>query len=179
MTSKEFQLRFLPMQPRLYRLALAMLGVEADAEDAVQETYLKVWRQADRMAEMENADGFLVLTLRNVCLNMIRSRRGTASLDSIDYRVEENDAEMQSLIENEDLMLLRKAISRLQPKARSMVTMFYFSRMSSLQIAEVMGDTDTNVRSILSRARVQLRDMLVDYQKSNKIRYDRGKETNT
>ena len=154
MTAKEFQLRFIPMQPDLYRQALAMLGVEADAEDAVQETYLKVWKQADRIADMENAEGFLVLTLRNVCLNIIRSRKGAVNLDL-----------MQSLIENEDRMTLRRAISHLQPKARSMVTMFYFGRMSSQQIAEVTGETDANVRSLLSRARAQLREILVDYHK--------------
>lgn len=165
MTAKEFQLRFIPMQPDLYRQALAMLGVEADAEDAVQETYLKVWKQAERIADMENAEGFLVLTLRNVCLNIIRSRKGAVNLDLMKMDIEENDAEMQSLIENEDRMTLRRAISHLQPKARSMVTMFYFGRMSSQQIAEVTGETDANVRSILSRARAQLREILVDYHK--------------
>lgn len=85
MTAKEFQLRFLPMQPRLYRLALAMLCVEADAEDAVEDTYLKVWQQADRIDDMENAEGFFVLTLRNVCLNMIRSRRGDCQPRSDQY----------------------------------------------------------------------------------------------
>ena len=168
MTAKEFQLRFLPMQPRLYRLALGMLCVEADAEDAVQDTYLKVWQQADRIDDMENAEGFFVLTLRNVCLNIIRSRRGTANLDQMNNLMVENDTEMQRLIEKEDLITLRKAISQLQPKARSMVTMFYFSRMSSHQIAEATGETDANVRSTLSRAREQLRDMLLKHQKQQK-----------
>ena len=160
MTAKEFQLRFLPMQPRLYRLALAMLCVEADAEDAVQDTYLKVWQQADRIDDMENAEGFFVLTLRNVCLNMIRSRRGTANLDQTNNMMEESDTEIQRLIEKEDLITLRKAISQLQPKARSMV--------SSHQIAEATGETDANVRSTLSRAREQLRDMLLKHQKQQK-----------
>ena len=165
MTAKEFQLRFLPMQPSLYRQALAMLGVEADAEDAVQETYLKVWKQAGRIADMENAEGFLVLTLRNVCLNMIRSRKGMLNLNQHNIDIEENDAEMQSLIESEDRMTLRRAIFQLQPKARSMVTMYYFSSMNSHQIAEATGETEANVRSILSRARAQLRKMLPKHQK--------------
>lgn len=168
MTAKQFQLHFLPMQPRLYRLALAMLCVEADAEDAVQETYLKVWQNADRIDDMKNAEGFFVLTLRNVCLNMIRSRRKMASLDPIDNMMEESDTEIQRLIEKEDLKTLRKAISQLQPKARSMVTMFYFSRMSSHQIAEATGETDANVRSTLSRAREKLREMLLNQQKQQK-----------
>jgi DNA-directed RNA polymerase specialized sigma24 family protein len=48
------------------------------------------------------------------------------------------------------------------------VTMFYFSRMSSHQIAEATGETDANVRSTLSRAREQLRDMLFKHKKQQK-----------
>ena len=163
MTAKLFQQRFLPMQPQLYRIALAILGVVADAEDAVQETYLRVWQQADKIDGMENVEGFFVLTLRNVCLNMIRSRKGTVNLDTMNHEMEE-DEEMQSLILKEDLMLLRKVISLLQPKARSMVTMFYISQMGSRQIAEIMGETDANVRSILSRARAQIREILLKHK---------------
>ena len=163
MTAKLFQQRFLPMQPQLYRIALAILGVVADAEDAVQETYLRVWQQADKIDGMENVEGFFVLTLRNVCLNMIRSCKGTVNLDTMNHEMEE-DEEMQSLILKEDLMQLRKAISLLQPKARSMVTMFYISQMGSRQIAEIMGETDANVRSILSRARAQIREILLKHK---------------
>ena len=163
MTAKLFQQRFLPMQPQLYRIALAILGVVVDAEDAVQETYLKVWQQADKIDGMESVEGFFVLTLRNVCLNMIRSLKGTVNLDTMNHEMEE-DEEMQSLILKEDLMQLRKAISLLQPKARSMVTMFYISQMGSRQIAEIMGETDANVRSILSRARVQIREILLKHK---------------
>jgi DNA-directed RNA polymerase specialized sigma24 family protein len=52
-----------------------------------------------------------------------------------------------------------------------MVTMFYFSQMSSLQIAETTGETDANVRSTLSRARATLRKLLLDNPKKDERRY--------
>ena len=80
---------------------------------------------------------------------------------------DETDTALQEVILSEDHQSLRRAIGQLQPKARSIVTMFYFSQMSSQQIAEVTGETDANVRSILSRARAQLRELLLDHQKKD------------
>lgn len=164
MNAEQFQQRFLPLQQRLYRQALALLGNETDAEDAVQDTYLKLWQQADRVGQMEQAERFFVQTLRNVCLNKIRSRRSTAGIETLSNRADEDDTELRERLLNEDRLRLRKAISQLLPKARSMLTMFYFSQMSSQQIAEALGETDANVRSTLSRARAQLRTILLDNQ---------------
>jgi len=165
MTADQYKQRFLPFQRQLYQQALALLGNEADAMDAVQETYLRLWRQADRIEEMSNAKGFYLQTLRNISLNIIRSRRNLASLEQLSETADETDTALQEVILSEDHQSLRRAIGQLQPKARSIVTMFYFSQMSSQQIAEVTGETDANVRSILSRARAQLRELLLDHQK--------------
>ena len=164
MNAEQFQHRFLPLRQILYRQALALLGNEMDAEDAVQETYLRLWRQAERVTGMEQAEGFFVQTLRNVCLNIIRSRRNVSGIETLDKCMEEDDSKLREQMLNEDRLRLRKAIAQLQPKARSMVTMFYFSQMSSQQIAEALGETDANVRSTLSRARMQLRTILLDNQ---------------
>ena len=165
MTAEQFQRRFLPLQRSLYQQALALLGSETDAEDAMQETYLRLWRQADRMEAMQNAEGFFVQTLRNICLNLIRSRRRLSSLEPMAYLADDDD-ELREQVLSEDRLRLRQAIGQLQPKARSMVTMFYFSQMSSQQIADVLGETDANVRSTLSRARAQLRELLITKKES-------------
>lgn len=165
MTAEQFQRRFMPLQRSLYQQALALLGSETDAEDAVQETYLRLWRQADRMEAMQNAEGFFVRTLRNICLNLIRSRRRLSSLEPMAYLADDDD-ELREQVLSEDRLRLRQAIGQLQPKARSMVTMFYFSQMSSQQIADVLGETDANVRSTLSRARAQLRELLITKKES-------------
>ena len=165
MTAEQFQRRFLPLQRSLYLLALALLGSETDAEDAVQETYLRLWRQADRVEAMQNAEGFFVRTLRNICLNLIRSRRHLSSLEPMAYLADDDD-ELREQVLSEDRLRLRQAIGQLQPKARSMVTMFYFSQMSSQQIADVLGETDANVRSTLSKARAQLRELLLSKKES-------------
>lgn len=171
MTADQFQQRFLPLQQRLYQQALALLGDEANAMDAVQEVYLRLWQQADRVGQLEKPDGFFIQTLRNICLNMIRSRRGLASIEQMKEEAYEENTELRQIIQAENRLRLRRAIGQLPTKARSMVTMFYFSQMSSLQIAETTGETDANVRSTLSRARATLRKLLLDNPKKDERRY--------
>lgn len=166
--TEQFLQRFLPLQQMLFSEALALLGSKTDAEDAVQETYLRLWRQAGRVIAMEQAKGFFVKTLRNVCLNMIRSRRNMTSIEFIGSKTDDLETEQHELLFIEDRLRLRRAIAQLPPKARSMVTMFYLSQMSSQQIAEILGETDANVRSTLSRARVMLKNILLNNEKETR-----------
>jgi RNA polymerase sigma-70 factor (ECF subfamily) len=166
--TEQFLQRFLPLQQMLFREALALLGSKTDAEDAVQETYLRLWRQAGRVIAMEQAKGFFVKTLRNVCLNMIRSRRNMTSIEFIGNKTDDLETEQHELLFIEDRLRLRRAIAQLPPKARSMVTMFYLSQMTSQQIAEILGETDANVRSTLSRARVMLKNILLNNEKETR-----------
>lgn len=166
--TEQFLQRFLPLQQMLFSEALALLGSKTDAEDAVQETYLRLWRQAGRVIAMEQAKGFFVKTLRNVCLNMIRSRRNMTSIEFIGNKTDDLETEQHELLFIEDRLRLRRAIAQLPPKTRSMVTMFYLSQMSSQQIAEILGETDANVRSTLSRARVMLKNILLNNEKETR-----------
>ena len=166
--TEQFLQRFLPLQQMLFSEALALLGSKTDAEDAVQETYLRLWRQAGRVIAMEQAKGFFVKTLRNVCLNMIRSRRNMTNIEFIGNKTDDLETEQHELLFIEDRLRLRRAIAQLPPKARSMVTMFYLSQMSSQQIAEILGETDANVRSTLSRARVMLKNILLNNEKETR-----------
>src|SRR6187551_3338499 len=60
--------------PRTYRIALAILGSEADAGDAVQEAWLAAWRQLPSLREAERFDGWLDQILVNACRMSIRRR---------------------------------------------------------------------------------------------------------
>src|ERR1700729_417056 len=67
----------------LYRTALRLTGVRADAEDLVQETYLKAFRAADRFEPGTNLKAWLFTILHNTARNRVRDRaRETVSFDS-------------------------------------------------------------------------------------------------
>ena len=64
---------FAPLRPRLVRIAYRMLGSVAEAEDVVQDAYLR-WHQAAR-GEVRDAEAFLVRTVTRLCLDVLKSAR--------------------------------------------------------------------------------------------------------
>lgn len=157
MNQPEFERRYWPLRTRLLRTALALLGNMEEAEDAVQETFLRVWQQGERLDDMASPEGFFLLTLRNHCLNLLRSRRtAEVPISEAHSLSDESDAELREQL-RADLHRLRIALGTLKPKARSAITMQYFDDMTTSDIALVLGETHANTRSILTRARQQLR----------------------
>lgn len=156
MTQQEFEQQYLPLAPRLQRMALALLGNADDAKDALQETYLRLWQQSERISELRSPEAFFLLTMRNYCLNQLRSRRKTIQPEAIDELADDFEADLSEQL-HADLRRLRLALAQLKPKMRSAITMQYFDGLSTRDIAFVLGETPSNTRSMLSRAREQLR----------------------
>lgn len=158
MTQQEFQNKYMPLAPQFYRRALALLGNAQDAEDAVQDTYLKLWDQSARLNMMESPEAFMQTVLRNVCLNMLRDRRPENGLEATDNLPEEG-GRMERM---EQRNTLRMLLDRLTPKARRMVTLRHVGDYSFAEMAALTGESETNIRTILSRARRFLREQYGD-----------------
>lgn len=159
MTQQEFQQKYIPLAPQFYRRALALLGNAQDAEDAVQDTYLKLWNQSARLEEVERPEAFMQIVLRNVCLNMLRDRHTTDNeLDMADTLPAESDQfgriELQGT--------LKVLLGSLSPKARRMMALRHWGNFSFEEIAELTGESECNIRTILSRARRYLRQQYDD-----------------
>jgi RNA polymerase sigma factor, sigma-70 family len=162
MTQQEFQHKYLPLAPQFYRRALALLGNAQDAEDAVQDTYLKLWNQSTRLERMELPEAFMQTVLRNVCLNMLRKRHTPENeLDMADKLPEEGD----DIGRVEQQGTLRMLLDSLSPKARRMVTLRHLGDFSYEEMATLTGETEGNIRTILSRARRFLKERYRDLTK--------------
>ncbi len=142
--------------PRLYRTAFAILGNAADAEDAVQEVYLRLWEQADRVEGMENPEQYFRVTLRHLCITMLRQRREDLALEDVQDEIPTAEEPQPSRLS----ILLHGALSALNPKARRIVTLRHVGDCSIKHIAELTGETEVNIRAILSRTRRRLQNDL-------------------
>ncbi len=144
--------------PHLYQIAVSILGNSQDAEDAVQEVYLRVWEQADRVEEMKNPEGYFMKTLRNVCINMLRERHSNDDLEIAAAVPEENETEERQ----EQRSFCVKVMQALNPKWQRVIRLRHVGEYSMSDISQITGESEANVRTILSRARRQLRE---EYQK--------------
>ena len=75
MTRQAFQDTWIPLQGRFYRIAFYILEQEADAKDAVQDLYLKLWNLRDSLEMVQNPSAYGTLMLKNLCIDRIRRAR--------------------------------------------------------------------------------------------------------
>lgn len=134
---------------RLYRAALAILGDPQEAEDAVQDAFVKYLEKAP--AELENPAAWLMRVLVNGCKSRLRLawRRVTELADTLPAPSPEEKEELEELWS-------------LPPEERCAIHLFYYEGWSTEEIAAMTGVAPGTVRSRLSRARERLRKLLSD-----------------
>lgn len=159
MTQQEFQEKYLPLARRLFRTAAALMGNVQDAEDAVQETYLKLWREASRLAAMEQPEAYFATVLRHICLNLLRSRHSEMQMEAVVDQVPDGQVGTAERFDNRESLAL--ALRRLSPRDRRIVALRHVAGRSTAEIAALTGETETNVRVVLSRTRRKLKEELL------------------
>lgn len=79
MDAESFKKEFLPYHRKLYCIAYRLLENAADAEDLVQEAYLKLWDKREGLAIISNPEAFSVTLVKNMCFDLLRSGKYTLS----------------------------------------------------------------------------------------------------
>ena len=134
----------------LYRTALAILGNPSEAEDAVQDTFLRYLETRPQLRDSEHEKAWLLRVIINACRSRLRAAKRhplTELLDSYPARGPEESAVVE-------------AVLALPPRERTAVHLFYYEGYSTQEIAALTGQRPGTVRSHLSRARVRLRGIL-------------------
>jgi RNA polymerase sigma-70 factor (ECF subfamily) len=142
----------------VYRLALTRVRNPHDAQDIVQQVFLKLVKNIDRLESEEHVKAWLIKVTSNEGKSLFSSawRRHTASLEE-SSDVDELSVEPPELYETNDLM---KAVFRLPEKYRIVIHLFYYQDLSTEEISKVLGRTNHTVRSQLSRGRDRMRKEL-------------------
>jgi RNA polymerase sigma-70 factor (ECF subfamily) len=140
---------------RIYGLGLVLLRNKTDAEDLVQDTFLKVWRTGSRFDPRRGSlDVWILLIARSLAIDLLRRRtQETRNLSFEPTRAEVSDEPgPEWYAENRDLFQrARKAMDRLPSGQRSAVELAYLGQRSSTQVAELQ---DIPLGTAKSRIRV-------------------------
>jgi RNA polymerase sigma-70 factor (ECF subfamily) len=148
----------------LYRVAYSVLRNAADAEDAVQETYLRVLRHRDTLSEIRDARVWLVRIVWNVVLDRKRRSKTRPETDDVSELARVLPAAGLTAEERvagaEHHASVLRAVEQLPAKEREVLILSAFEELSSVEIAQVLGTTESTVRSRLFRARNLLSPLL-------------------
>ena len=157
MSPQQFHTNWLPLQDRFYRMAFYMLENEADAKDAVQDLYLKLWSLRDHLELVREPAAYGALLLRNQCIDRIRSRRPSAELTESMSVKDPPDVELAT---KESLQEVTKALEQLPPGQRKLLTLRVLRGMTYQEIEQETGLRGLNIRVQVSRARKKLKQLL-------------------
>jgi RNA polymerase sigma-70 factor (ECF subfamily) len=151
--------------PRVYSLALRMLGSTADAEDVTQEVLLQVVRKLDTFRGESALTTWLHRVTVNAALQLRRrlARRPERHLDvSLDC-IAASDAPDDQALRGESLEHLERAIARLPPMYRDVFVLAAVEELPNAEIGQLLGLSLPAVKSRLHRARLMVRDALAPY----------------
>ena len=156
MTTKQFTDIYLTFGGLLYRVAFYLLESQADAEDAVQDLYIRLWNSRDSLENVRNPKSYCVTLMKNLCIDRIRK----ASYRQLDENFPDTVAADSETIGKETARRIAKAISELPEGQKKVLQMRVSDELSNEEIAAKTGMSNLTVRVLLSQARKKLKKSL-------------------
>jgi RNA polymerase sigma-70 factor, ECF subfamily len=152
-------------QARVVGTISKMLGSDAEAEDLAQQVFIRVWKSAPRYRPTAKFTTWLFRITRNLVFNELRRKRHFVDqADEMPEPAERRDQEPDKvLMEGELQSAIQNAIDQLPESQRLAIILRRYEGMAYEEIAAVMGTTVPAVKSILFRARAELRGRLEKY----------------
>lgn len=153
-------------EQRVMRMTWRMLGNEADARDATQEVFLRVYRYLGRFKQDQPFFAWVYQITLNVCRDIAKKRRRyntqftsleTGGLEAgVEISDQQADAE-ETLIRVQERELIMRAIATLPEKERAAILLRDLEGLTTDEVARIMRSTPTTVRSQISSARQKIK----------------------
>ena len=162
MDANEFKSRFLPCHQKLYRVAFRLMGNVQDAEDMVQETYLRLWKKREELPpDIGNMEAYCMTIIRNLCLDALKAPQ----MEEEHRPIEECDMPEANNLTREvemkdEASIVHRIIGELPEQQRQIVKMRDVDDCSYEEIGQATGLTTVNIRVLLSRARKKIREQM-------------------
>ncbi len=140
---------------RMKSIAWNHLGNISDAEDAVQETFIKLHRAASTYTGEASFSTWMFRILVNTCYDILRKRKRRIDEAPIDEMVETAERTAAS-VDDAKRITLRKLLDELPEQRRSVFTLFEIEGLSHAEIGEILGITEGNSKWILFATKKEL-----------------------
>lgn len=174
MDAEEFKERVLPVSHRILRYANRLLGNEHDAEDVVQEIWLKLWNIRGELGNIKSMEAFAYRMTRNLCLDKIKLKKpkyyddreeGAFRYDEADHSPNpESSLELKDTVER-----VNQIIGRLPEQQKTLLQLRDVEELEYEEIADITGLEINTIRVNISRARKSVRETIQKVYQSWKI----------
>jgi RNA polymerase sigma-70 factor (ECF subfamily) len=154
----EIEKIFTTHSDRVFRAAYRVTGNASDAEDVLQNVFLRLLRGEHNFDRIDDAGNYLHRAGVNAALDIVRSRRSAVPLDDDDLRSLRDPAWSPEEVHGSAQIResLRRAVAQLHPTAAEMFVLRYFEGYDNTEVAQLMNTSEGTVAVTLHRTRVRL-----------------------
>jgi RNA polymerase sigma factor (sigma-70 family) len=159
MQGEQIVRQVLHLKEKLYRFALRILANEIDAEDVVQETFVKVWQKSEQLEGIENKEAWCMTVARNLAIDKIRARKKVMSsdIDGFHFLSDHHPTPDRRMENQESLNLVMDKLNSLPEHQREIIHLRDIEGYTYKEIGEMTGYSEEQVKVNLFRARQKLK----------------------
>ena len=163
MEIQEFKNTILPFKNKLYRFAYRIVGNGAEAEDVVQEVFIKLWNQRDKLHEYNNLEAWCIRMTKNLSIDKTRSKHFSLGIIPDGFDISSNRDNPHKMAEQQDTVSrIKNMIDKLPEKQKLVMQLRDIEGMSYKEIEAALSIPMNQVKVYLFRARKQIRTQLIN-----------------
>ena len=159
MTPQDLTESFNSLSDGLYKVAYYILESRTDAEDAVQDLFIKLWSTREQLDTVLNFKAYCTTLMKNLCIDKLRKESKVQNIEP-QTDIAETRAIDEDLIARDKLEKVLAAIERLPHRQRDVMKMYLLEEMSYEEIEQKTGMSNLTLRVLLSTARKSLRSQI-------------------
>ena len=167
MNAEEFKQRFMPYHRMLYRVAFSLTGNVLDAEDLLQDTFMRMWQKREQLTSALVNEAYLIIMMRNLYMDRARVKTLDTSipLESVNLPSDQNRPDDKAERRNE-AFLMKELIEHLPQKEKDIIRMYLLEELSYEEMEVSTGMKQGNLRQIVSRTRNKLKEQFTKIAQS-------------
>ena len=163
MSLEDFKQFILPIKNKLFRFSLRIVGNVAEAEDVVQEVFIKVWNKREEISNYDNQEAFCMTLTKNLSIDKLRSKH--RRVDPIEQGFQHpvsKDSPYEDTVYNDTVERVRKLLDQLPEKQKMVMQLRDIEGMTYQEIGEALNISMQQVKVNLFRARKEIRQQLLN-----------------
>ena len=157
--TEQFKHDYLPLQPAMQRMAERLLGDEDAAADVVQDCFVTLWNEREKLRHVVNREAWCIMLVKRRCIDLLRRQRPTVEINERTLGAEIDDHATE-----ERIKLAMQFIDRLPERQAKAVRLKHFDAADTTTIATALNISEGNVYTLLSRAYSSLKQMILQYE---------------
>jgi len=148
-------------QNQMYSVCLSILKRPDEAQEAAQDTFIKMHKSLNSFKEGSKFSSWLYKIAYRTSLDYLRKRKKTIDIEEVSFSLEsKGDGQDDVMMQSELSEQLLKAIAHLNPDEAGIIRMFYLEEMTIKELADITGNSISNVKVKLFRGRKKLAEII-------------------